>query len=177
VESTIGPADNHSIGLTLSKMFVIVLLISGVIVWLFVLTQDSRNFAEEEARRHTQLLLAEIEAHQETDRQLQQAKEVAEKANLAKSKYVVGLSHELRTPLNAILGYAQLLDREKEPTPLVANAARTIKRSGEHLAGMIEGLLDISKIEAGRLEIDRNKVALRPLLDQIVDMFTLQAQA
>ncbi|MAS04460.1 MAG: hybrid sensor histidine kinase/response regulator [Ahrensia sp.] len=178
VQSTIdGSIPKTAIALTLTKLFVIVLVITGIVVWLFVLTQDSRNFAEEEARRHTQLLMTEIDAHNETDRQLQLAKEAAESANIAKSKYMVGLSHELRTPLNAILGYAQLLERQKDEPPHIQNAARTIKRSGEHLAGMIEGLLDISKIEAGKLEIYRQKTALKPFLDQIVDMFTLQAKA
>ncbi len=178
VQSTIdGSIPKAAIALTLTKLFVIVFVITGIVVWLFVLTQDSRNFAEEEARRHTQLLMAEIDAHNETDRQLQRAKEAAESANLAKSKYMVGLSHELRTPLNAILGYAQLLERQKGEAPFIQNAARTIKRSGEHLAGMIEGLLDISKVEAGKLEIYRQKTALKPFLDQLVDMFALQAKA
>ncbi|MGE0586282.1 MAG: ATP-binding protein [Flavobacteriaceae bacterium] len=178
VQSTIdGSIARDVIALTLTKLFAIIVVISGIVVWLFVLAQDSRRFAEEEARRHTHLLMNEIHAHQETDRQLQRAKERAESANQAKSKYVVGLSHELRTPLNAILGYAQLLERQNHTASLVQNAARTIKRSGEHLAGMIEGLLDISKIEAGKLEIYRGRTALRPFLDQIVDMFTLQAQA
>ncbi|WP_163264723.1 hybrid sensor histidine kinase/response regulator [Chelativorans alearense] len=158
------------------RLFAIIFVIAAIMVWLFVLAHESRVFAEDEARRHTTLLMEEIEAHEETDRQLQKAKEAAESANLAKSKYIVGLSHELRTPLNSILGYAQLLERH-DPTPqIVGNAARTIKRSGEHLAGMIEGLLDISKIEAGRLQIYRDKTALRPYLDQLVDMFSLQAQ-
>lgn len=165
------------IAAVLWKLFIIVLIISGIIVWLFVLAQESRRFAEDEARKHTRLLMDEIQAHDETDRQLQKAKEAAESANVAKSKYVVGLSHELRTPLSAILGYAQLLERQKGLPVYIHNAARTIKRSGEHLADMIEGLLDISKIEAGRLEIFRHKIALRPFLDQIVDMFSLQAQA
>ena len=165
------------IATVLWKLFIIVFIIAGIIVWLFVLAQESRNFAEDEARKHTRLLMDEIQAHEETDRQLQKAKEVAEQANVAKSKYVVGLSHELRTPLSAILGYAQLLERQKGLPVYIHNAARTIKRSGEHLADMIEGLLDISKIEAGRLEIFRHKIPLRPFLDQIVDMLTLQAQA
>lgn len=165
------------IATVLWKLFIIVFIIAGIIVWLFVLAQESRNLAEDEARKHTRLLMDEIQAHEETDRQLQKAKEVAEQANLAKSKYVVGLSHELRTPLSAILGYAQLLERQKGLPLYIHNAARTIKRSGEHLADMIEGLLDISKIEAGRMEIFRHKIALRPFLDQIVDMLTLQAQS
>ncbi|MFN3233630.1 MAG: ATP-binding protein [Alphaproteobacteria bacterium] len=171
-----GSAAPPSIGLTLTKLFVIILVISGVVVWLYVLAQDSRRFAEKEARRHTQLLMTEIEDHQETDRQLQEALEIADSANQAKSRYVVGLSHELRTPLNVILGYAQLLERVKSEAP-VNTAARTIRRSGEHLASMIEGLLDISKIEAGKIEIYRDSVSLRQFLDQLVDMFSLQAEA
>lgn len=162
----------------LSKLFVIVFIIAGVVVWLFVLAQESRTFAEDEAERHTQLLIDEIKAHEETDRQLQKAKETAEAASVNKSKYVVGLAHELRTPLNAILGYAQLLERQQKALPdYVTNAARTIKHSGQHLADMIEGLLDISKIEAGRLEIFRHKVAFKPFLDDIVNMLTIQAKA
>ena len=164
------------IGLTLTKLFAIILIILGIVVWLIVLAQQSRKRAEEEVSRHTELLMNEIASHEETDRQLQKAKEVAESANLAKSKYLVGLSHELRTPLNAILGYAQLLERQKDQQPYVHNAARIIKRSGDHLGGMIEGLLDISKIEAGKLEIYRQKIVLRTVLDQIVDMFALQAR-
>jgi signal transduction histidine kinase/ActR/RegA family two-component response regulator len=174
LDRTLPPAQTAAV---LWKLFIIIFIIAGIIVWLFVLAQESRTFAEDEARKHTRLLMDEIEAHEETDRQLQKAKEAAEQANVAKSKYVVGLSHELRTPLSAILGYAQLLERQKGLPVYIHNAARTIKRSGEHLADMIEGLLDISKIEAGRLEIFRHKIALRPFLDQIVDMLTLQAQA
>ncbi|QLF71891.1 response regulator (plasmid) [Peteryoungia desertarenae] len=177
-QSTIeNPATAHLIGFELWKLYIILFILAGIVTWLFVLAQESREFAEEEASRHTRLLMDEIKAHEETDRQLQKAKEAAESANLAKSKYVVGLSHELRTPLTAILGYAQVLERQQGMPNFVHNAARTIKRSGEHLADMIEGLLDISKIEAGRFEIYRHKIALGPFLDQIVDMFSLQAQA
>ena len=165
-----------AISAMLGKLFVVFFIIAGIVVWLFVLNHESREFAEEEARRHTALLVEEIEAHRETDRKLQEAKEAAESANLAKSRYVTGLSHELRSPLNSILGYAQLLERQRDEHPMVGRAARTILRSGEHLSGLIEGLLDISKIEAGKLHLYRDKMALPANLNQLVEMFSLQAR-
>ncbi len=77
-----------------------------------MLTAESRRVAQEESNRQTHLLLEEIDAHQLTDAQLQRAKQAAEKANVAKSRYVTGISHELRTPLNSILGYAQMLEQD-----------------------------------------------------------------
>jgi CheY-like chemotaxis protein len=119
----------------------------------------------------------EIEAHKRTDAKLQKAKEVAEAANTAKSRHVVGLSHELRTPLNAILGYAQLLERDPAIPQQRVNAIRVVRRSAEHLSGLIDGLLDISKIEAGRFHLSRNEVQFSDFLDEIVAMFRLQAIA
>ena len=145
--------------------------------WLLVLAQDSRRVASEERRRQTALLLAEIDAHRRTDIQLQKAKEVAEAANLAKSRYVVGISHELRSPLNAILGYAQLLERDTSIAAAKRDSIGIIRRSGEHLAGLIDGLLDIAKIEAGRIELYRDAVHLREFTEQLVNMFRLQAAA
>jgi signal transduction histidine kinase/FixJ family two-component response regulator len=159
------------------RIFFVGLIIAGVGAWLFVLSQESRRVAEEESQRQTRLLMREIEAHKRTDAQLQRAKEVAEAANHAKSRYVVGISHELRSPLNAILGYAQLLERDDSIPPHRRDAIRTIRRSGDHLSGLIEGLLDISKIEAGHLHLQRDAVELGEFLDQIVDMFRLQAMA
>ena len=171
-----GHTARAAIDTILGKVFVVFFIIAGIVIWLFVLNHESREFAEDEARRHTALLLEEIEAHQETDRKLQMAKEAAESANLAKSRYVTGLSHELRSPLNSILGYAQLLERQRDENPVVGRAARTILRSGEHLSGLIEGLLDISKIEAGKLHLYRDKTALSANVNQLVEMFSLQAR-
>ena len=162
---------------TLWTVFFILIIIAGVAAWLFVLAQESRRVAEEETRRQTDLLMNEIEAHKRTDAKLQKAKEAAEAANKAKSRHVVGLSHELRTPLNAILGYAQLLERDQAiPQPRI-NAIKVVRRSAEHLSGLIDGLLDISKIEAGRFHLSRNEVHLPDFLDEIVAMFRLQATA
>jgi signal transduction histidine kinase/CheY-like chemotaxis protein len=162
---------------TLWTVFFILTIIAGVAAWLFVLAQESRRVAEEETRRQTDLLMNEIEAHKRTDAKLQKAKEVAESANKAKSRHVVALSHELRTPLNAILGYAQLLERDPTIPALKINSIKVVRRSAEHLSGLIDGLLDISKIEAGRFHLSRNEVHIRDFLDQLVDMFRLQAMA
>src|ERR1039458_4213880 len=128
----------------LFKVFIFLLLVAGVLCWLFVLVRESREVAQEESRRQTRLLTEEIEAHKRTDFALQKAKEAAEAANLAKSRYVVGISHEFRTPLNAILGYAQLMERDPAMPSARQNAVRTIRRAGEHLAGLVDGLLDIA---------------------------------
>ena len=140
-----------------------------------VLAHESRRAAEAESARQTAMLMDEIDAHKRTDAALQKAKEVAEAANVAKTRYIVGISHEIRTPLNSIYGYAQLLERGTAgPSD---NAIRVIRRSAEHLADLIDGLLDISKIENGMLRLNRDKVPLVEFLDQIVDMFRLQAAA
>jgi len=159
------------------KVFFALTIIIGVVAWLFVLAQQSRRAAEAETRRQTALLIQEIDAHKRTDAELQRAKEVAESANLAKSRYVVGLSHELRSPLNAISGYAQLLEQDSSLQAKPSDQVRVIRRSADHLSGLIDGILDISKIEAGRLYLSRDEVRLSEFLDQLVGMFRLQAAA
>ena len=171
------PADKLLVSGVLWKVFFALTLIIGVVAWLFVLAQQSRRAAEAETRRQTTLLIQEIDAHKRTDAELQRAKEVAESANLAKSRYVVGLSHELRSPLNSISGYAQLLEQDPNLQAKPRDQVRVIRRSANHLSGLIDGILDISKIEAGRLHLSRDEVRLTEFLDQLVGMFRLQAAA
>ncbi|MBI1285857.1 MAG: response regulator, partial [Thiobacillus sp.] len=121
----------------------------------------------------TAMLVDEIEAHQRTDAALQKAKEVAEAANFAKTRFIFGLSHEIRTPLSSIDGYAQLLERKAVRDP--NEAVRVIRRSTEHITNLVDGLLDISKIETGALHIQRDIVPIVGFLDQLMDMFRLQA--
>jgi len=169
------PAESEAIRTTLWLVFLSLLVLSGVFTWLVVLAHESRRTAEGESARHTTMLMEEIEAHKRTDTALQKAKEVAEAANIAKTRYIVGVSHEIRTPLNSIFGYAQLLERGIVGP--ADNAIRVIRRSAEHMANLIDGLLDISRIENGMLRLNRDKVQLAEFLDQIVDMFRLQAAA
>jgi signal transduction histidine kinase/CheY-like chemotaxis protein/purine-cytosine permease-like protein len=157
------------------KLFSVMLLVTGIGSWWIVLTNESRRVAQEESDRQTNLLLREIAAHNETDVALQRAKEVAEAANLAKSRYVTGMSHELRTPLNSILGYAQILQMDSAIPPARRDAINVIRRSGEHLLGLIDGLLDIARIEAGKMRLESDELSLPEFLEQIVNMFTQQA--
>jgi signal transduction histidine kinase/FixJ family two-component response regulator len=165
------------VGGALTKTFVLLMMVTGVLIWLYVLAQSSRRQALEASWQRTEQLTTEVDAHEETYRKLQQAKEAAVAANQAKSRYLSGVSHELRTPLNTILGYAQLLEADDKLPQRNRKAAEVIQRGGEHLADVIEGLLEISKIEARRLDLHRDQVMLAPLLDQLVEMFGIQARA
>lgn len=159
----------------LITLFFVLLIVAGVVTWLFLLAHESRVVAQQESNRQTLKLLQEIEAHEETDRELQAAKEVAERASEAKSRYMSGISHELRTPLQSIIGYAQLIQGRDSLERADSEGLKIIHRSGQYLADLIEGLLDISRIEAGRLELCRGPVLLPELIVQLEQMFAFQA--
>ncbi|WP_370980631.1 ATP-binding protein [Agaribacterium sp. ZY112] len=161
---------------TIWNVFFILTIVAGVICWLFILAHESRLVAQEESNIQTRRLREEILAHKDTDKQLQIAKELAEAANNAKSRYLTGISHELRTPLNTVLGYAQLLEMDSSLPQHATEQLTIIRRSSVHLADLIEGLLDISKIEAGQIEVHRDTIELQQLMSQIVNMFKLQAE-
>jgi signal transduction histidine kinase len=169
--------SGNGLAFALWRVLFCLIPIVGVFAWLHVLARESSSATEEESRRQTRLLFEEIDAHRKTDAKLARAHQAAEAANLAKTRFVVGVSHELRTPLNAVLGYAQLLEHDPSIPPPKRETIRIIRRSGEHLQGLIEGLMDISKIEAGRIEIERKEVRFPEFLDQIAGMFHVQAAA
>lgn len=151
------------------------IVVVGLIGTLFIMARDGRRKARQERLRQTQILQDEIAAHRLTYDELARAKEAAEAANAAKTRYLVAVSHEIRSPLNAIYGYAQLLEREDAIPPVEAGSV--IRRSAEHLTNLVEGLLDISRIESGVLKLRQDVVRLPALLDQVVDMFRMQAAA
>lgn len=100
------------------------------------------------------------------------AKEAAESANIAKSIFIATMSHELRTPLNAIMGFSELMSLDESATPKQKETLAIINRSGTHLLGMINDVLDISKIEAGRLEVTISGFDLIHFLEDIFVMFS-----
>ncbi|MBU3737000.1 MAG: response regulator, partial [Methylobacterium sp.] len=167
---------NEEIKSMFLKIYVALIFLSGIIVWWLVLTRQSRRVAQEESNRQTALLMQEIESHHQTDAQLQEAKRIADQASEAKSRYISSISHELRTPLNSILGYAQLLDVDQNIPPHRRQAVSVIRRSGDHLLSLIDTTLDIARIEGGHVKLDIRPVNFAEFIDQIVQMFTLQAQ-
>jgi len=147
---------------------------SGNIAYAIAAFQDisDRKQAEKILADYQRTLEAQIDERTE---QLQQAKQAAEAANKAKSTFLANMSHELRTPLNSILGFAQIMEPSSNLTVENQENMRIIRRSGEHLLTLINEVLDLSKIEAGRMTIDPKNFDLYRLLDDLQDMFQLRA--
>ncbi len=103
------------------------------------------------------------------------ARHAAEAANRAKSEFLAGMSHELRTPLNAVLGYAQLLTMDGGLSARQARSLDTIHKSGQHLLELINDILDLARIEAGRTELNPQPVKLSDFLQSVVNLLRVKA--
>ncbi|MDB5819141.1 MAG: ATPase, partial [Rhizobacter sp.] len=157
------------------KAYAALVLVAGIVAWWLVLTAKSREVAQEESNRQTHLLVREIDSHRRTDIQLQAAKRTADLANSAKTRYISTISHELRTPLNSILGYAQLMEQDPTIPPHRKQAVTVIRRGGDHLLSLIEGTLDIARIEGGKLTLEVKPMRFRDCIEQIASLFEPQA--
>jgi signal transduction histidine kinase/DNA-binding NarL/FixJ family response regulator len=169
---------------TFIKAYCALLLVAGIVAWWLVLAHKSRQVAQEESNRQSHLLMREIDSHRQTDEALQQAKQVAEQArnaaegaNQAKSRYISAISHELRTPLNSILGYAQLMGEDVSLPTHRKHAVNVIRRGGEHLLSLIEGTLDIARIESGKLTLNVAPMRFADFVHEMAGLFELQAAA
>jgi len=118
----------------------------------------------------------DITVRKRMEEELLLAKEVAEAANNAKSVFLANMSHELRTPLNSILGYAQILSRSQNLPPEEKEHLSTIMRSGEHLLTLINAVLELSKIDANRIELQPVNFDLHQMLSDLEAMFHLRTE-
>ncbi|MBC8041294.1 MAG: CHASE domain-containing protein [Opitutaceae bacterium] len=121
-------------------------------------------------RRAAEIALANATLQTEVAER-KRAEEAAAAANRAKSDFLASLSHEIRTPLNSILGYTQILERDPDFPVRQRDAVGALANSGRHLLGLLNSILDLSKIEAGRMEVERGVFDLIALTEGIVEMF------
>ncbi|MGK7946339.1 MAG: PAS domain S-box protein, partial [Microcystaceae cyanobacterium] len=138
---------------------------------------DQLGIALQQANYVQQIQEKSLELGQATQAQseMRQAKEAADAANQAKSDFLAKMSHELRTPLNAILGFTQLILQDDKLAPNQRDSINIIGRSGEHLLTLINDILEMSKIEAGRVSLRESDFNLDYFLATVQDMFSLRA--
>jgi len=136
----------------------------------------SRNLDVSEKFSGVILVLEDITTQKQAAEELRIAKEASEVANRAKSEFLSNMSHELRTPLNGILGYAQILKQDRGLTALQASGLNIIHQSGDHLLTLINDILDLSKIEARKLELYPFAFHFPSFLEGIAGIVRMQAQ-
>ncbi|NEQ95517.1 MAG: PAS domain S-box protein [Cyanothece sp. SIO2G6] len=146
----------------------------GQMIWL--LTNGVPIFDEAGQDTGTLCMLTDVTTRKQFEQELQVAKQRAEFANQAKSDFLACMSHELRTPLNGILGYAQVLQRSHNLSAEENNGINTIYHCGSHLLTLINDILDVSKIEAQKLELVPTPLNLPNLLQNVVEICQIRAK-
>ena len=138
--------------------------------------QQAYDVLEQRVIERTATLQREITERKRTEEELAKARDQAESANRAKSEFLANMSHEIRTPMTAILGYSDILI-ENVSTEEDRDAAATVKRNGEYLVEIINDILDISKIEAGKLDVEQVQCSPCQLLADVASLMRVRADA
>ncbi|MEA5537219.1 hybrid sensor histidine kinase/response regulator [Crocosphaera sp. XPORK-15E] len=185
------PSSEWAVDSQLTSTVILVLLYSLALADIINLIKKEKTealFLALEASQQNQRLIQEqniilerkvnerTKKLQENEIQLREAKEKAETANQAKSTFIANMSHELRTPLNAILGFSQLMQDSEKLSPDYRENVNIIHHSGEHLLTLINHVLNLSKIEAGKFVLDLTNCNLYELLDELKKIFLLSAR-
>lgn len=143
----------------------ILLIMVSVGIWLYLRLSYTARVRDKQSH----LLVEQTKV-------LEDAVEKSEAANLAKSEFLANMSHELRTPLNVVLGFSELMTHDLHTTSSQRDNLDIINRSGEHLLSMINDVLDISKIEAGRIQVSKEAFDLHQFLSDISEMIQVKAE-
>ncbi|NEQ39586.1 MAG: CHASE2 domain-containing protein [Okeania sp. SIO3I5] len=141
--------------------------------WQLNKTNQQLEDANQKLEDYAQTLEQKV---QERTRELEIAKQAADAASQAKSEFLANMNHELRTPLNGIMGYAQILERSQTVNTEDKNKVAVILRCGSHLLTLINDVLDLSKIEAGKMELHPAYIYLPNVLHNVVEMCEIKAQ-
>jgi PAS domain S-box-containing protein len=144
--------------------------------WFDLSIQEQQHNVPTAAKRFV-ALVRDVSERQQHATELAQAKNAAEAANRAKSEFLSHMSHELRTPLNAILGFSEMMTRDKALTATQRENLEIINRSGEHLLRLINSVLDMAKIESGRVVLQEQDFDLHTMLADVIELFRARAEA
>lgn len=175
--------------------FIMISIVVSISLFVYIIKSRTAQLEKEKKRLEKEVILTEAlkiekdkvdkknEQIQKINKSLEiavkeavAAKDEAEKANRVKSEFLANMSHELRTPLNGILGYSQLLEKEPQIPLSFRNKIKTIGTSGEHLLGLINSILNLSKIEAGKTKIVEQDFEIYSFLQELYDQFKVMAE-